>query len=120
MSALQTALENFTYHRKRTLDLLESLSDANLLHTPDENQGPLWKQFRHLGRVHENYAEALDSRRVNFSKGKSYRDGAPKRALLRVRSESMRTLSSETRSSRSSATTARVAFVRARLAEVIK
>ncbi len=79
---IQTALDNFSYHRKRTIDLLESLSDADLLHTPNENQGPLWKQFRHLGRVHENYAEALESHRVNFSKGKSYRAGASKQALL--------------------------------------
>ena len=34
-------------------DLLLSLKDSDLLFSPGERVGPLWKQFRHLGRVQE-------------------------------------------------------------------
>lgn len=63
---LESALQRFKFFRGLSLDLLTSLSEAELQFTPGEGQGPLWKQFRHLGRVHENYADALWSGTLKF------------------------------------------------------
>lgn len=65
-----------------TYDLLSSLTQEELLFQPGEAIGPLWKQFRHLGRVQENYIEALETRKVTFTtKGSSYQGGPDPKAL---------------------------------------
>ena len=45
----------WTFARGLTVDLLDSLSDAQLNETPAANLGPFWKQFRHVGRLQECY-----------------------------------------------------------------
>ena len=52
--------------RGLTGDLLKSLEPEELAFTPGPHLGPFWKHFRHLGRVQENYLEAIDSGRVVF------------------------------------------------------
>jgi uncharacterized damage-inducible protein DinB len=87
---------SWAFDRLLSRDLILALTEEQLLWTPGERLGPFWKQFRHLGRVQENYMAALDTGVVNFSPvgatGERYlnRDdnGAPrptnpdKRALL--------------------------------------
>jgi len=60
-------------------DLLESLSDEELLSTPSDSLGSWWKQFRHMGRVQENYLEAVETGTVRFGiEGCSYSGGPSK------------------------------------------
>ncbi|MEP3275665.1 MAG: DinB family protein [Stappiaceae bacterium] len=69
--------------RGLTRDLLGSCFPSDLTFALTEASGPLWKQFRHIGRVHENYLDALATRHVDFSvKGGSYDGSASKPALL--------------------------------------
>jgi uncharacterized damage-inducible protein DinB len=75
-----TTERNFT--RRLTLDLLESLSDAELGETPGRGLGPFWKQFRHVGRIQECYLEGLRSGRIKFDyENKRYRGGCSKDSL---------------------------------------
>ncbi len=61
---------NWAFARGLTLDLLESLGESDLAYTPGPGVGPFWKQFRHVGSVHECYMEALITRQMRFE----YRD----------------------------------------------
>jgi len=62
-----------------TNDLLESVTNEDLHKSPDESLGPWWKQFRHMGRVQENYLQAVESGTVQFGfEGASYNGGASK------------------------------------------
>ena len=72
----------WTFTRGLTLDLLDSLTDAELGQTPDPGLGPFWKQFRHVGRLQECYQEALNTKKIRFDYGnKRYRGGCSKNAL---------------------------------------
>jgi uncharacterized damage-inducible protein DinB len=45
--------------------------------------GPFWKHFRHLGRVQENYLQAIESGRVAFGfDNTTYKDGASRQPLV--------------------------------------
>ncbi len=67
---------SWTFTRALSCDLLDCLSEETLLWTPGEKLGPFWKQFRHLGRVQENYLDAIDSGVVKFTPvGASYVSG---------------------------------------------
>lgn len=69
--------------RALTRDLLESLSDAELLFTPSPALGCWWKQFRHVGRVQENYIDAISTGVVSFGfQGTTYAGGPSKTKLL--------------------------------------
>lgn len=59
-------IEEHKFDRILTLDLLQSLSAEELRWSPGPNVGPFWKQFRHVGRVQENYMRALHTGTVNF------------------------------------------------------
>jgi uncharacterized damage-inducible protein DinB len=59
--------ENWPYDRKLTYDLLDSLDDQELSFSPYHDLGPFWKQFRHLGRVQENYLNAISAKQIEFS-----------------------------------------------------
>lgn len=75
---------SWTFTRALTLDMLASLTDSDLLWSPaaSNTAGAFWKQFRHLGRVQENYMDALDSGTITFScDGKQYDGGASHKAL---------------------------------------
>ena len=75
-------LSQWKFVRELTHDLLASLSENDLVWTPDKNLGPWWKQFRHIGRVQENYIAALKTERVAFSpNGAGYAGGASTAAL---------------------------------------
>ncbi|HEY7221138.1 MAG TPA: hypothetical protein VH985_22390, partial [Candidatus Binatia bacterium] len=52
--------------RDLTKDLFESISQEEMERSPKANVGPWWKQFRHVGRVQENYLNALDTGAVKF------------------------------------------------------
>src|SRR5438445_8407787 len=70
------------FTRGLTLELLDSLTDAELGEAPGPDVGPFWKQFRHVGRLQECYQEALNSRKIRFDyKNKRYRGGCSKNAL---------------------------------------
>jgi uncharacterized damage-inducible protein DinB len=65
-----------------TVELLDSLTDADLGETPGPGVGPFWKQFRHVGRFQECYMEALNTKKVKFDyRNKRYRGGCSKNAL---------------------------------------
>ena len=63
MDALQ---KDWTFTRQLTVDLLDACSKVDLDFALNSHCGPLWKQFRHMGRVHENYLSALITGQVNF------------------------------------------------------
>jgi uncharacterized damage-inducible protein DinB len=63
-------------------DLLLSLSDDELKMSPGANLGPWWKQFRHVGRVQENYLNALATGTMKFGfEGTSYTGDPSNRSL---------------------------------------
>lgn len=72
----------WTFTRGLTLELLDSLTDAELGNAPGPGLGPFWKQFRHVGRLQECYLEALNTKRIRFDYGnKRYQGGCSKGAL---------------------------------------
>ena len=76
------AFDNFSYHRRRTRDLLQLLSDADLSFSPGPDQSPFWKHFRHIGRVQENYTDALASKKIAFSPRTAHYSGGLKKDSL--------------------------------------
>ena len=71
-------LTNYLFNRSLTRDLLAELSNEQLLLSPSPNLGALWKQFRHIGRVQENYMSAYDTGVVKFStEGARFDKSAP-------------------------------------------
>ncbi|MGD1922867.1 MAG: DinB family protein [Paracoccaceae bacterium] len=67
--------------RGLTLDLLAACSEEDLLHEPP-GSGALWKQFRHVGGIHETYLAAIDQGRIVFDLGaRTYRGGPSQSAL---------------------------------------
>jgi uncharacterized damage-inducible protein DinB len=72
----------WSFSRGLTRDLLEDMSESDLLFLPGPQLGAMWKQFRHVGRVQECYMEALITGRIDFSpEGKSYDHGPSKKWL---------------------------------------
>lgn len=69
--------KNWLYDRQLTCDLIDCLSAKDIYFSPCPGLGPFWKQFRHLGRVQENYLEAISSGQIEFStKNPTYAGGA--------------------------------------------
>jgi uncharacterized damage-inducible protein DinB len=82
MSDLDLFKNEWKFTRGLTLELLDSLTDADLVETPGPGVGPFWKQFRHVGRLQECYMEALNTKKVKFDyQNKRYRSGCSKNAL---------------------------------------
>lgn len=82
-------LEEWSYVRKLSTDYLKHLEPEQLLLSPAKNMGPMWKQFRHIARVQENYTDALRTGAISFSTVASdscgfidYRGGASSSELL--------------------------------------
>jgi uncharacterized damage-inducible protein DinB len=72
----------WSFVRGLTKDLLEVMSEEELAVTPNPKVGPWWKQFRHMGRVQENYLNAVHSGEISFGfEGCSY-SGGPSGAAL--------------------------------------
>lgn len=75
-------VNSWTFTRALTLDMLSELTESELSWSPSASVGSFWKQFRHLGRVQENYMDALDSGSITFTcEGKRYDGGASRKAL---------------------------------------
>lgn len=69
--------------RSLTYDLLKVCNQNDLNYRLNNKFGELWKQFRHIGRVQENYLNALITGKVVFSTGNcSYKNGASKEKLI--------------------------------------
>lgn len=69
--------------RALTVDLLRSLSVEELEFSPGPGVGKFWKQFRHVGRVQENYVDALDTGAVKFqNSGASFNGTADSASLV--------------------------------------
>ncbi len=66
MTDLDLFKSEWKFTRGLTLELLDSLTDAELGEAPGPDVGPFWKQFRHVGRLQECYQEALNSRKIRF------------------------------------------------------
>jgi uncharacterized damage-inducible protein DinB len=65
--------------RDLTRDLLESIPQEEMTRSPIASVGPWWKQFRHIGRVQENYLNAIESGAVKFGfEDAAYRGGESK------------------------------------------
>jgi|SRR5690242_4940305 uncharacterized damage-inducible protein DinB len=82
-SLLERFESQWWFARSLTRDLLESLEPHELSFTPGVNLGPFWKHFRHLGRIEENYLEALETQKVTFGfENTTYRGDASRQDLL--------------------------------------
>ena len=68
-------LRAWSFTRGLTLDLLDALDAETLLYSPGPGLGPFWKHFRHVGRVQENYTEALGTGGIHFEVTDSYSGG---------------------------------------------
>ena len=76
-------LKEWQFARKLSVDLLKGLSESQLLYTPEPEMGVFWKQFRHIGRVEENYRQALFNFKIDFNERNSkYSGGASVEALV--------------------------------------
>ncbi len=63
-SPLNLILENWKFHRDLGLDALRSLPEGLLVATVGKGMGTLGEQFRHIGRVRQQYTEALRTGRI--------------------------------------------------------
>jgi uncharacterized damage-inducible protein DinB len=82
MTELDFFVSEWNFTRGLTLELVESLTDAELGETPGRGLGPFWKQFRHVGRIQECYLEALRSGKIQLDyENKRYRGGCSKDLL---------------------------------------
>lgn len=85
MQQIEASTINSEFHWARglTQDLLKNCTESDLNSRLRPEFGPLWKQFRHIGRVHENYLHAMNTGKIEFGfKNCSYSGGASKEALL--------------------------------------
>ncbi len=67
ITQFETFINEWRFTRGLSLDLLGALSETDLSYSPGFGMGPLWKQFRHIGRVQEDYVLALTTGKVSFS-----------------------------------------------------
>lgn len=74
--------QSWNFTRSLSLDLLDSLDDESLLFSPGANLGDFWKQFRHLGRVQENYVDALRTQKLVFGPQGCHYSGDVSKASL--------------------------------------
>lgn len=75
--------EQWKFARGLTRDLLISFEASDLSFSPGNGVGPLWKHFRHLGRIQENHQRALSTGKIAFDfEGTSYAGGESKNELL--------------------------------------
>ncbi len=58
-------IEDWKYIQSLGLDVLKMLSDEQLGFTVGKNMGTLGEQFRHMARVRFQYAEAIETKRID-------------------------------------------------------
>lgn len=56
----------WTSMRQLTLDVLRVCTPDDLAFRPQPSVGVLWKQFRHIARIHGHYLDALETGSVRF------------------------------------------------------
>lgn len=79
----QSIIAEFHWARGLCLDLLKALHDEQLHNQPVPKSGSWGKQFRHLGRVQENYIQAIKTGTTIFSpEGCTYSGQITKTSLL--------------------------------------
>lgn len=61
---LTRQLDDLKYCQNLAFDVLLSLSDEQLLQTVGKPMGTLGEQFRHMARVRQQYAEAIETKKV--------------------------------------------------------
>jgi hypothetical protein len=67
LETLDCIIGELQHLRALTTDLLDQSTQAFLEFSPHADLGPTWKQFRHSGRVEENYTRAIDTKNVEFN-----------------------------------------------------
>ena len=76
--SLESVLDEWRALRAMSLDLLDVATRDFLDFSPNSNIGTVWRQYRHLGRVQENYTAAIRS--GSFQRGtpswRQYTDNA--------------------------------------------
>ena len=60
MTDLDLFKSEWKFTRGLTLELLDSLTDAELAETPNRDVGPFWKQFRHVGRLQGGFPGSFE------------------------------------------------------------
>lgn len=68
--------------RGLTRDLLGALRPEELLWAPGPGVGPLWKHFRHVGRVQQNLLQGLDLGVMSFPFPEDGYQGGPSNSEL--------------------------------------
>jgi hypothetical protein len=63
---MRETLERYALFRAMTAELLATLDEASLGFTPGPGVGPMWRQFRHLGRIEDNYVAGIATGRQEF------------------------------------------------------
>ena len=80
---LKEILDEWRWARGLSRDLLDGLPEGHLEQVPIQGAGSWGRQFRHMGRVEENYVVALRLGTVRFStEGCSYAGAISKRGLI--------------------------------------
>lgn len=81
---IDTILKEWQFVRQLSLDLLADQTEESLIEIPGPNMGALWKQFRHIGRVEEDYSEAIVNGKIEFSANHTSYSGGPDKEGLRA------------------------------------
>jgi hypothetical protein len=63
---MRGTLDRYARFRAMTAELLATLDEESLGFTPGAGMGPMWQQFRHLGRVEDNYVTGIATGRLEF------------------------------------------------------
>ena len=75
-------ISQWKFLRGLTRDLLETISQEDIVRAPSTSVGPWWKQFRHVARVQENYLNAIETGAAQFGfEGTTYRGRESKAEL---------------------------------------
>lgn len=67
LESVDKFISEWQFARGLSRDLLATLSSEQLEAAPLAGAGPLWKQFRHIGRVQEDYISAIHTGTVRFT-----------------------------------------------------
>ncbi len=79
----EKVIAEWKFVRGLSLDLLAALSKEGFSYAPLDGMGEFWRQFRHVGRVQEDYVRAIERGQIEFSTStSSYTGGPSQQALL--------------------------------------
>ncbi len=66
---IEKKIKDWTYVQSLPFDILQSLTNEQLLLTVGKNMGTLGEQFRHMARVRMQYAEAIETGKIDKMSG---------------------------------------------------